>query len=228
MKNLEGLIFDLDGTLLDSAADLRQAINETLTQNGRVELSLQEVKNMTGDGMLAMLKRAFVTTGAALSADQTTSAFNQFIEHYARLKPDRGQLYPYVVETLEFYRSSGIKLALCTNKQEQSTSQLMDDLRLTDYFDFIAGGDTFPVRKPHAGHVRGVLNAIDLPAANVVMVGDSPNDVIAAKGAGVECLAVTHGYGANINDLEAHGIISNFLELPSALLKMGFEIKKPT
>ena len=224
---LRGLIFDLDGTLLDSAADLSQAINTTLEHHGRKPLSVSAVRAITGDGMLSMINRAFASTGSSLPPDQTDAVFNEFLAHYASLTPDRGQLYPHVIETLDFYRNNEIKLGLCTNKQEQATLRLVNDLELNDYFSFVAGGDTFPVRKPHAGHVRGVFEALGLTSKEVAMIGDSANDIISSKGAGVKCIAITHGKSSSMSDDGDHGIITHFRELPAALTKMGFEITNP-
>jgi len=222
MLTLQGLIFDLDGTLLDSASDIRQSINATLNLYGRRPLDLVEVKKMMGDGMMAMITRAFRSTGDALKPDLLDQTFNQFIDFYSHLKPDRDQLYPYVIETLEHYQHAGIKLSLCTNKQEMATRRLMDDLGLSAFFDFIAGGDTFKIRKPHAGHVRGVLDTLQIPAKSCVMIGDSLNDVLAAHGADVLCIAVAHGYGSTVEDLNPDTVISHFRELPLALKKLGF------
>jgi phosphoglycolate phosphatase len=91
------------------------------------------------------------------------------------------------------------------------------------YFAAVAGGDTFPVHKPHPGHVTGILERIQVKAANAVMVGDSTNDVLAARGASVACLAVTHGYGADAGSLGADGLIGGFGELSGMLGKLGFQ-----
>lgn len=227
MPILKGLIFDLDGTLLDSASDIKQAINATLNHNGRTSLNLDEVKDMIGDGMMVMLERAFLQTGDAIKSEHIDRILKQFIDFYSHLKPTREQLYPFVLEILEKYHSLGIKIGLCTNKQEQSTLRLINDLDIKKYFEFVAGGDTFSTRKPHPDHIKGVIQALDLPTKSCVMVGDSLNDLVAAKGANVLSIAVTHGYGSKDDDLPANAVIKNFQELPSALKKLGFEIQPP-
>jgi phosphoglycolate phosphatase len=222
MPRLEGLIFDLDGTLLDSAPDLRQALNATMKAHGRRELTLEEVTGMTGDGMLPMLSRAFKATGKPVSDQDAYASFQTFITHYRALPPDQSQIYPLGRETLETFSNKGIALGLCTNKQEAATRQLLEGLDLLRYFGFIAGGDTFQVHKPHPDHIKGVIEGLDVSLKGCVMIGDGPNDVHAAQGAGIPCLAVTHGYGG-FEVLKADGMISGFSELPDALRRLEFE-----
>jgi phosphoglycolate phosphatase len=222
MPKLQGLIFDLDGTLVDSAPDIRQALNATLAEQGRRGLTLDEVKSMVGDGMLTTMQRAFAATGAALGDDESYLRFQSFVGHYRGQKADAAQIYPHVRPTLEAFRGEGVKLGICTNKQEASTHKLLGDLDLERYFAFIAGGDTFPTHKPHPDHVKGVIERLEVPASGCVMVGDSVNDVRAAQGAGIPCLVVTQGYGIEVEGLGADGLIGGFNELRAALRALGF------
>ncbi len=222
MPILQGLIFDLDGTLLDSAPDLSHALNQTLKSHGRRALTLDEVKPMTGDGMLPMLSRAFAATGAAIPDSESYKLFQEFITHYRNSNPNPAQIYPHVEESLKTFKARNIKLGICTNKQEAATHRLLEQLKLKDYFEFIAGGDTFETHKPHPGHVRGVISALGVPPETCVMIGDSPNDVLAAQGAGIPCLVVTHGYGVGMDQYGADGLIDGFRALPEALGKLGF------
>ena len=222
MPKLQGLIFDLDGTLVDSAPDLQHALNQTLAEQGRRPITLEETKIMVGDGMLTTLKRAFEATGMVLGDDESYRMFQNFVNHYRRQTAVLEQIYPHVTETLAHFKSKGVKLGVCTNKQEASTHKLLDELNLSQYFAFVAGGDTYPVHKPHPGHVKGVIDALAVAKEGCVMIGDSSNDVRAAQGAGIPCLVVTHGYGSDIHSLGANGLIANFLELPKALEKLGY------
>jgi phosphoglycolate phosphatase len=222
MPKLQGLIFDLDGTLVDSAPDLRQALNLTLGEQGRRDVTLDEVRSMVGDGMLTTLKRSFELTGAALANDESYRLFQKFIGHYRAQDPDPAQIYPHVLETLDGFLGEGVKLGLCTNKQEAATLHLIAQLGLARYFAFVAGGDTFPVHKPHPGHVTGIIEKLEVPSTGCVMVGDSANDVMAAKGAGIPCLVVTHGYGVDLGGMGADGLIGGFGELRRALRGLGF------
>jgi phosphoglycolate phosphatase len=222
MPRLQGLIFDLDGTLVDSAPDLRQALNATLAAQKRRDLTLNEVKIMVGDGMLTTLQRAFAATGDALSPDESYRQFQTFVGHYRAQTADSAQIYPHVRETLDAFKGEGVKLGICTNKQEASTNRLLEELDLARYFAFVAGGDTFPTHKPHPDHVKGVIEKLGVPAADCVMVGDSVNDVRAAQGAGIPCLVVTQGYGVDVAGLGADGLINDFTGLRDALRKLGF------
>lgn len=224
MPLLQGLIFDLDGTLLDSAPDLRQALNRTLQAHGRRELVLDEVVQMVGDGMLPLLNRAFAATGEPVPESESYVRFQEFVTHYRGQKPDPSQIYPNARETLERFHGANVKLGICTNKQEASTLQLLDELRLKHYFTFVAGGDTFPVHKPNPGHVKGVIEKLGVPAQNCVMVGDGPNDVAAAHGAGIPCIVVTHGYGGDYSQLGATALIAGLRELRPALKALEFKL----
>jgi phosphoglycolate phosphatase len=222
MPKLQGLIFDLDGTLVDSAPDLRQAMNRLLAELGRRPVSLEEMKSFCGDGMLAQMQRAMAATGAPVGNDEAYRLFQGFVKYYREQKADPSQIYPHVVETLEAYAAEGVKFGVCTNKTESSTLKLLDDLNLTRHFGFVAGGDTFMVHKPHHGHLQGVLEKLQVPASASVMVGDSVNDVRAAKGAGVPCVLVTQGYGDDLASLGADALIDGFNELRDAIGKLGF------
>jgi phosphoglycolate phosphatase len=222
MPSLKGLIFDLDGTLLDSAPDLRQALNQTLHDEGRQDLSLADVQQLIGDGMLPMVSRAFAKTGKPIPDSESYNLFQKFIAYYRNLKPDPEQLYPLVRESLEAFHKEGLKLGLCTNKQEAATLKLLDGLDLRKYFGFVAGGDTFQVHKPHPGHVAGVLKELNLSADECAMIGDSSNDVLSAQGAGVRCLVVTHGYGSDLSALGADALIEGFHQIRPTLRTLGF------
>jgi phosphoglycolate phosphatase len=221
---LRAALFDLDGTLVDSAPDLKNALNMTLRTHKRRDVTLDEVKEIVGDGMLTTLERAFAMTGKATSPAESYERFQEFIMHYRGLKADIEQIYPDVVPMLENLSKAGVKLGLCTNKHEASTHQLLEQLNLKKYFSSIAGGDTFQVHKPHPGHVTGILDELKVSPAQAIMVGDSRNDVNAAKAAGVATLVVTHGYGLDVGELGADGLIDSFADFNSALAELGFRL----
>ncbi|HUY68504.1 MAG TPA: HAD-IA family hydrolase [Alphaproteobacteria bacterium] len=224
MPRLQGLIFDLDGTLVDSAPDLRQALNAMLEGHGRRTVGLDETKRMVGDGMIPLVTRAFEATGGVPENFDSYTAAKIFIDHYRGLPADPVQIYPGAREALEGFCRSGIPLGICTNKQESATLRLLQELDLVRCFVFVAGGDTFPVHKPNPGHVTGVMEKLPASAEGCVMIGDSPNDVLAAHGAGIPCIAVTHGYGMEMEKIGADRLIDGFGELESALSELGFEI----
>lgn len=222
MRQIQGLIFDLDGTLLDSAPDLRQAVNLMLAQQSRRPLTLEEVKGLIGDGAMALVQRALAMTGG--EPEDVFPFVQQFIGHYRNIKADPSQIYPHVVPILEKYHGAGVKLGVCTNKQESASYRVLEQLGLRRYFEFIAGGDTFPVHKPNPEHLYGVITALDVPREGCVFIGDGINDVRAARGAKIPCIVVTHGYGMEKSeDLNADSVIAGFDELPTALAGLGYE-----
>jgi phosphoglycolate phosphatase len=221
---LLALIFDLDGTLVDSAADLRQALNALLAAHGRRDLSLDEVKKLIGDGMQALLQRAFAATGERMPPQAEPALFNDFLKFYKNQKASKEQLYPLAMETLQSFRGQRVKIGLCTNKLYLPTMKLLDDIGIASLFDFVAGADTFSVFKPHPGHVLGVAKALKIPPRHCAMVGDSQNDIRAAQGAKMAAIAVAHGYGVNVAELGADAVISGFAELPQALRTLGFDV----
>jgi phosphoglycolate phosphatase len=223
MPKLQGLIFDLDGTLIDSAPDLCQAMNKILAENGRRPVTLDEVKSFVGDGMLTMMQRALAATGNPLPDNETFRIFQKFVGYYRDLPAAQEQIYPHVRETLENFIAKGVKLGLCTNKQETATKRLLKDLDMARYFTFVAGGDTFALHKPHPDHVKGVVEKMGVPALGCVMVGDSVNDVSSAKGNDIPCLIVTHGYGFEVEELGAAALIEGIDQLPAALQGIGFQ-----
>jgi len=223
MPQLLGLIFDLDGTLVDSAADLRQALNAVLSTHDRRALTLVEVKEMIGDGLQSLLDKAFKATGAPLAPSSARTLIDDFLKLYQNQKASPDQLYPGAAETLAVFGQRGIKVGLCTNKMYTPTMKLFNDIGISDLFDFVAGSDTFPVYKPHPGHVLGVAKGLKVPPAACVMIGDSTNDIAAARGAGVASIAVSHGYGRDVRRLGADAVIDHFSELSDSLRRLGFD-----
>lgn len=224
MPRLQGLIFDLDGTLLDSAADLRQAMNIMLEQMNLRPLTLAEVKSMMGDGSMEMVRRALIATGHDVGKDLFPYV-QQFIGYYRNIiKPDPSQIYPYAREILEKFSNNGVKLGICTNKQEATSYKILEQLDLKKYFEFIAGGDTFQYHKPNPEHVYGVITALDVPRDSCVFIGDGRNDVFAAHGANIQCIVVTHVNEGDFHELGADKVISGFEQLPSALKSLGWEM----
>lgn len=219
---LRGVIFDLDGTLVDSAPDLRNALNQFLAERGRRSLTLAETKAAIGDGAVKLVERAFRLTGDCPAGDALLDEARAYISIYRNIVADPSQLYPDVVNTLNVLQQKSIALGLCTNKPEGATRKLLDELLITPYFSGIAGGDTFPTHKPDPAHLLGVITQMGLTPTGCAMVGDSPNDLVAAHGLQVPCIMVDYGYGADVRDLPAEATISGMGELPAALSALGF------
>ncbi|CAO3417815.1 HAD-IA family hydrolase [Azospirillum doebereinerae] len=218
------LVFDLDGTLIDSAPDMTRVLNRTLAHFDRPPLTEAQVRTMVGDGSAMLVRQAFAATGAPL-ADET--AVQPVLRHYLDTYFDDEQpsvLYPGVTETLTALAESGVRLGLCTNKPERISRKLLDALGLAPLFGAVAGGDTLPVKKPDGRHVAWVLEQLgaDLAAPRAAMVGDNGNDVKAARGAGIPVVAMSYGYPRMpVADLGADLVLDRFADLPAGLERLA-------
>lgn len=214
------LIFDLDGTLIDSAPDLRTAVNEMLRERGRGPLSLPQVRGMIGDGAPALVARALVASGA--KAAESASALPRFMELYEHGAVRLTRPYPAVPETLAALRRRGYRTAICTNKPQHATYTVLEGLGLLPLFDGVAGGDRFAVRKPDPGHLLGLIAELGAHVEATAMVGDNENDAAAAHGAGVPLVLMRYGYPrADPENLAADALLDRFADLPAALDRLG-------
>ena len=184
-------IFDLDGTLVDSAPDLRASLNRLMGRYGLAPFPLPEVTKMIGDGARALVEKAFSARGLPLDAE----AVKLFLADYEPNSAVLTRPYPGMVETLEIFRKEGWQRAICTNKPIAATWAMLDALHLGGHFELVLGGDSLPVKKPDPGHVRGVLEALGTDPLDATMIGDHQNDIHAAAGAGVRSVFAAWGYG---------------------------------
>ena len=187
----QALIFDLDGTLVDSAPDLRAALNEMLGKLKRRELTLIEVRQMVGDGSHALVERALTATGGI---DNLSAAHRCFLEAYEADPTRHSRLYPNVAETLAKLRATGSRLAVCTNKPQAATIAVLDGLGIGKYFDVILGGDHVPFRKPDPRHLFAAIEQLNAAPTDALMVGDNENDFAAARAAALPVILMRYGY----------------------------------
>jgi phosphoglycolate phosphatase len=185
------LVFDLDGTLVDSLPDLRAALNEMLRGLARRELSADEVRRMIGDGTHALVGRALRATGGIIDLE---SAHQRFLDFYEAAPTKLSRLYPGVVTTLESLVESGEHLAICTNKQQSATLAVLKGFGIAKYFEVILGGDVVPFRKPDSRHLLTALEQLRASPNESVMIGDNENDHAAARAAGVAVILMRYGY----------------------------------
>jgi len=214
------LVFDLDGTLVDSVMDLRAALNEVLRERGHRALSRAEVKHMIGDGVPALVARALAASGA--DPAEAPMALPRFLEIYEANPTQLSHPYPGVPETLATLRRRGYRTAICTNKPQQATLAVMQGLDLLPLFDGVAGGDRFPVRKPHPGHLLQLIAELGARPEASAMIGDNENDAAAARSAAVPLVLVRYGYArVEPESLAADALLDHFSELPGALERLG-------
>ncbi|MCC7283399.1 MAG: HAD-IA family hydrolase [Acetobacteraceae bacterium] len=205
------IVFDLDGTLIDSASDLAAALNRTLGVLGLLPLPVAEVAAMVGDGARVLLARAFAAHGRAPTPDQLDEATAAYLRDYQANLAVATVLYPGVAETLAAMRRAGSRMAVCTNKPEAAARAILRQLGVADAFVAVGGGDSFPVRKPDPAHLSATMQAAGMTRA--VMVGDHANDVLAARGCGIPSIWAAWGYGAA--DPGADAVAREFAALPA-------------
>ena len=208
------VVFDLDGTLVDSASDIAEAVNRTLVDWSLPRVEESVIRGWIGDGARALVASAFAHAGKQIELDEVMPGF---MVHYADCLLLYPTVYPGVMEALQALRERGIAVAVCTNKPERFVRPLLDALDLGQYFEVIVGGDTLPERKPSAVPLLHVVKHFGLQPAQCLMVGDSATDIQTAAAAGVPMALVTYGYlrGLDARAVQGVTVIDDMRELLS-------------
>ncbi|MGE5269482.1 MAG: phosphoglycolate phosphatase [Thiohalocapsa sp.] len=213
------LLFDLDGTLVDSVPDLTSALNAVLRERGYGALSRAEVAPMVGDGVPALVARGFAARGGT-PAD-AASAVPRYLEIYEANATVLTRPYPGVRETLLALRRGGYRTAVCTNKPQQAALTVLQGLDLMPLIDAVAGGDRYDVKKPDPRHLLALLDELQGDAERAAMVGDSENDAKVGHAAGVPVILMSYGYArAAPASLGAARVLDRFADLPQALAQL--------
>lgn len=219
------IIYDLDGTLVDTAPDLLHTLNVTLAGRGYKTVDPNDVADLVGHGAKAMLGRAFTKLGVVAEEAEVEEMFRRFLGNYEANLTQKGSApYPGVLPVLGAFQAAGCAQGVCTNKFESGAVKLLNNLDMSQYFGTIVGGDTLPTRKPDPEHVLETIRRLGGDPAHAVMVGDSANDAISAREAGVACVLVDFGYTSiPAHELGADHVISHFGTLPEAVAALtGF------
>lgn len=213
-RHIDTLIFDLDGTLVDTAPDLLAATNHVLAQNGREAVTRAQLLETISYGAREMIKRGFALTGEPHSDDQADPLFHEFINFYVNNLSVTSEPFPGCLPFLESAKASSFKLAVCTNKLEAMAVQLLTELKMDHLFEGIVGQDTAGVPKPDPAPFYAALDACGTSTTTAVMVGDSKTDVNTAKAAGVPSLVCSFGYtDIPVSDLGADVVFHHYDEL---------------
>lgn len=194
----QAVVFDLDGTLIDSLPDIATAVNHVLAGSGLVTLPAAAIRTMIGDGAKMLLNRAFTAAGAPVGEAEYTA----FETYYKAHSADLTVVYPGIEAALQSLRAAGHVLGVCTNKPVAAAQAVLGALGLAPYFKVVTGGNSTPFRKPDPRHLAATLAALGTDDA--VMIGDHHNDIAAAEGLGLPAIFVTWGYGEATSALVAH------------------------
>jgi phosphoglycolate phosphatase len=221
---LEAVLFDLDGTLLDTAADIALALNRTLAEHGYREAELGDVRGMIGRGADILIRRAAAAQGRALEEAAHAAMVERFFHHYGALhESDEFDAAPYpgAAEALRRLHDAGLRTGVVTNKQERFARGLLARLELIAWVDVVVGGDSCERRKPDPQPLLFACAQLRASPAHTLMVGDSINDVEAARAANIAVVCVPYGYneGRNPRELPCDALVETLEELPRWLLE---------
>ena len=210
--HFRSVTFDLDGTLLDTIDDLAEACRLMLEELGEPPRSLAEVNRFVGKGMAVLVERC-LTRQAPPSAARLEAAIDAFRRHYRAVSGRYTQIYPGVIEGLEAWRGTGIKMGVVTNKPAMFTEALLDKMGMTRFFDVVVSGDTTPFKKPHPEPIHHACRGMGVHAAYNLHIGDSKNDIEAARAAGSAAFCVPYGYneGAPVDSADCDALVSDLL-----------------
>ncbi|VVT19721.1 phosphoglycolate phosphatase [Rhizobium sp. EC-SD404] len=213
------VIFDLDGTLVDTGPDLVDSLNHTIGTVGLAPVVLEDLNHLVGQGARVMIARAFAMQKVETTPEQGDHLFAVFLEHYSANMPGHSRPFPGLVEAMDRLEAEGFALAVCTNKSETMSLRLLQTLGLSERFKAIVGGDSLPHRKPDPRHILGTIERAGGDPATSVMIGDSINDIAAARDAGVASIGVPFGYtDVPITELKPDRVIEHFDALTPALV----------
>lgn len=207
------ILFDLDGTLIDSVPDLAAALNRLLAARGLAGFGYEAVAGMVGDGAAVLVARAF----AARCRTPDEAARTEFIADYTAHSAEGTRVYPGVVAALERLARDGWRMAVCTNKPEAAAHATLAALGLDHWFAAVGGGDSFPTRKPDPAHLLATLAAAGGERERAVMAGDHHNDVAGAIACAMPCVFAAWGYGPIEAGVGATAIARSAAELPALL-----------
>jgi phosphoglycolate phosphatase len=214
----KAVVFDLDGTLVDTLPDLHAAIAALLRERRLEVPSAAAVRRMIGDGARKLVERSLEWSLGTVGAAELDAAHDRFLAIYNAAPCRRSRVFANAEAALDTLAVAGFTLGVCTNKPQRPTDAILATLGLTPRFRAVVGGDAVARRKPHPDHLREVLARMGAVPASTVMVGDSRNDLVAARGCDMRCVLVDFGYSVEpVDTLGADRVIGDFAELGGVL-----------
>ena len=218
---MTAIIFDLDGTLIDTAPDLIETLNVILTREGFDAVSFEEARMDIGAGAKRLLERGIARHGHSVSPDRLNDLFDDYLDYYSAHIADRSRPFPGLENALDALAADGCTFAVCTNKLEWLSVRLLDELNLSKRFAAIVGQDTIKIAKPNPAVLHHTIKATGKDSSRAVMVGDSKTDIDTARAAGIPVIAVDFGYtDTPVSKLNPDLVISHFDALPAAVSKL--------
>ncbi len=212
------VVFDLDGTLIDTAPDLVATLNVVFEREGIPPVPYATARNLIGGGARAMIVRGIEAEGRTVTPAELDKLFADFIAHYTEHVADLSQPFPGLVEALDRLSARGHRFAVCTNKFERQSLLLLKQLRLADRFDAICGQDTFGIQKPDPEILHRTIAAAGGTARHAIMIGDSETDIRTARAADIPVIAVDFGYSERpVAEYGPDRTISHFSQLPEQI-----------
>jgi len=216
------IVFDLDGTLIDTAPDLVDTLNVVFAREGWPPVPYETARNTIGGGAKMMIARGIAAEGIAVAPAKLDQLFADFIAHYTEHLADRSRPFPGLTDALDVLAFGGCRFAVCTNKLERLSVLLLKQLKLVDRFAAICGQDTFGIQKPDPEVLRRTVTAAGGSLAHAIMIGDSVTDIRTARAAGIPVIAVDFGYSERpVSELGPDRIISHFAQLRSAIVAIS-------
>jgi phosphoglycolate phosphatase len=222
MPALPAFIFDLDGTLVDTAPDLLSATNAALAAAGRRAIDPNTLRHMVGFGAHSLIEQAFAATGEPASENDLMSLVDIFLAHYRANIAVGSRLFPNVATTLSDLRQRGTALGVLTNKPHDLAQLLLPAMKLDGYFGAVLGAGARPYKKPDPRLFHDVLSALDRAGGPAIMVGDSVTDVATARAANVPVILVSYGYTPQpAATFGADAVTADFAEIPMLARRLG-------
>ncbi len=223
-KEIGTIIIDLDGTLVDSAPDLGDALDELMVEYKLAPIGLDGTRKLIGHGIDNLVRKGLELRGQTVTSQGLEAAATRFRELYGKRLPARAVAYPGVMDALKVLKVENWRLVVCTNKLESFSRKILEGLGLAAFFDVIAGPDTYGVAKPDPQHLLRTLPAHRPLGYKVIMIGDSEVDVETAHAAGIPVIAVTYGYSKTpLAQLKPQALANSFSEIPMLVNQLANE-----